>query len=193
MTDVRALVAASLEESVRVKEAVRDGLADHVAAAAERLVAALTSGGKLLVCGNGGSAADAQHVAAELIGRLEHDRAALPAIALTTDTSVLTSLANDLGVEAIFARQVEALARPGDVLLALSTSGRSPNVLAAVEAARAAGVTTIALTGADGDELADVCDLAIRVPSRRTMRIQEAHIAICHALCESVESSVVGA
>ena len=192
MHDACRLVASTIEESIRVERQVLDGLVEQIAAIAEQVTEAFRDGHKLLLFGNGGSAADAQHVAAELVGRLELERQALPAIALTTDTSVLTSLANDSGVESLFARQVEALAAPGDVVLALSTSGRSPNVLAGVASARKVGAFTIGLTGADGAELAGACDLAVLVPSIRTMRVQEAHILICHAVCESVERALAG-
>jgi D-sedoheptulose 7-phosphate isomerase len=190
--DARRLVASNIEESIRVGRDVLDGHVEQIALIAERVTEALGGGNKLLLVGNGGSAADAQHVAAELVGRLELERKALPAIALTTDTSVLTSLANDSGVESLFARQIEALADPGDVVLALSTSGRSPNVLAGVAAAREVGAFTIGLTGADGAELAAACDLALLVPSTRTMRVQEMHMLVCHAVCESVERALAG-
>jgi D-sedoheptulose 7-phosphate isomerase len=183
-------VVAALEESIDVKRKLAARSVGEISAAAEMLADALAAGGKILVVGNGGSAADAQHVAAELVGRFLSERRALPAIALTTDTSVLTSLLNDYGAEAVFRRQVEALACPGDVLLALSTSGDSPNVLAAVDAARAAGAKTIGLTGEGGGRLANACDIAVRIPSASTPRIQEAHITICHILCEAVERAV---
>ncbi len=133
-----------------------------------------------MICGNGGSAADAQHFAAELVGRFEKERRAFPAIALTTDSSALTATGNDYGFERIFARQVEALATSGDVLIAVSTSGNSPNIIAAVMQARKIGCQTIAMTGATGKKLASVCDAAVLVPSTRTARIQEAHITIIH-------------
>jgi phosphoheptose isomerase len=164
--------------------------AEQIGAAAVTLEACLVNGNKVLVLGNGGSAADAQHFAAELIGRFRRERDPMPAIALTTDTSVLTAVGNDHGFDRIFARQVRALARPGDVVVAISTSGRSANVIAAVRAARAAGVTTMALTGAGGGELAPAVDLAIVVPSNDTAIVQEVHIAVIHILCELVESSL---
>jgi D-sedoheptulose 7-phosphate isomerase len=139
------------------------------------------------LCGNGGSAADAQHIAAEFVGRYERERRALPAIALTTDTSALTALANDYNVEKIFARQVDALAVEGDCLIAISTSGNSPNVIAAVMAARSKGCKIIGLTGANGKKLASLCDQCVSVPSTRTARIQEAHITIAHIWCESID------
>ena len=148
---------------------------------------ALSSGRKVLLCGNGGSAADAQHIAAELVGCYEKQRRSWPAIALTTDTSALTAVSNDLGYEQVFARQVAGLAQAGDVLIAISTSGKSKNVLRAAEAAREIGCKTIALTGANADPLGSLCDLAVAVPSTRTSRVQEAHITVGHLWCEMVD------
>ena len=148
---------------------------------------ALTSGKKILICGNGGSAADAQHIAAELVGYYENQRRSWPAIALTTDTSALTAVSNDLGFEQVFARQVAGLAQAGDVLIAISTSGKSKNVLRAVEQAKKAGCKTIALTGASAETLGQLCDLVVTVPATRTSRIQEAHITIGHVWCEMVD------
>ncbi len=187
--DMRRRVEMALEESIAVKRAVVETITEEVATAAAWVAETIRGGGKILLVGNGGSAADAQHIAAELVGRFEGERRPLPAIALTTDTSVLTALGNDYGVETMFARQVEALGRPADLLVAISTSGWSPNVLAAVEAARHRGMRTIALTGAAGDALAAAADLALRVPSTRPARIQESHIAIGHAICEVVEAA----
>jgi D-sedoheptulose 7-phosphate isomerase len=147
----------------------------------------LSRGNKILLCGNGGSAADAQHIAAEFVGRYEKERRAFPSIALTTDTSALTALGNDYGYEQIFARQVEALAKEGDVLIAISTSGNSPNVLAAIAKAREIGCSTIGMTGQSGGKMRDKCDALIAVPSDRTSRIQEAHITIGHLWCEYVD------
>lgn len=159
--------------------------------AAGRLVCqALRAGNKILLCGNGGSAADAQHLAAELVGRYEQQRQAFPAIALTTDTSALTALSNDYGYEEVFTRQVEALATAGDVLIAISTSGKSPNIVRAAEKARAIGCKTIALTGCSGEPLASHCDLVVVVPSERTSRVQEAHITIGHLWCEMVDAMI---
>lgn len=151
---------------------------------AQTIIDALWLGNKLLLCGNGGSAADAQHIAAEFVGRFERERRAYPALALTTDTSKLTAIGNDYGFEHLFARQVEGLASPGDVLVAISTSGNSPNICAAVVAAHRLGCRTIGLTGAKGKQLASLCDLAIMVPSARACRIQEAHVTIGHLWCE---------
>ena len=149
---------------------------------------ALAAGHKLLVCGNGGSAADAQHFVAELVCRFEAERAGLPAIALTTDPSITTAVSNDYGFERLFARQVEALGRPGDVLIAISTSGNSPNCLAAAESAQKRGMPIVALCGLSGGTLAPIADASICVPSTRTARIQEVHIIVLHALAQALES-----
>ena len=148
----------------------------------------IKNGGKVLLCGNGGSAADSQHIAAEIVGRFKKERKGLPAIALTTDTSILTSVGNDYGYDYIFARQVEALCRPEDVLIGITTSGNSANVVRAIEAANDIGATTIGLTGGTGGKLNDLCKHNIIVPSNVTARIQEAHIFIGHCLCEILES-----
>jgi len=150
----------------------------------------LLAGGKILACGNGGSASDAQHLVAELVGRYREERRALPAIALTADTATLTALGNDYGFERVFARQVEALARPGDVLLAISTSGNSANVLQAVQAARRLGCTVIALTGAGGGALAGQTDLVLRAPSDTVARIQEVHSLCLHVICEALDGLI---
>ena len=162
---------------------------DAVARAARRIVERLGAGGKVLAFGNGGSAADAQHLAAEIVGRFKAERRGLPAVALTTDSSILTSVGNDLGFERVFARQVEALAVPGDVVVAISTSGASANVLAAVETARSLGIDVIALTGAGGGRLAGMAGIAIVAPADVTARIQECHVAVIHALCEAVDEA----
>jgi D-sedoheptulose 7-phosphate isomerase len=168
--------------------ALLESRVEQIAAAGELICNALNAGNKILLCGNGGSAADAQHIAAELVGRYELERRAFPAISLTTDTSALTALSNDYGYEAVFARQVAALAVAGDVLIAISTSGKSANVLKAVEQARAQGCQTVALTGCSGEPLAAHCDLALVIPSERTSRVQEAHITIGHLWCEMVDA-----
>ncbi len=165
------------------------GFVRSVERVAEALVEALRRGGKVLVFGNGGSAADAQHLAAELVGRFRRPRRGLPAIALTTDSSALTSIGNDFGFEQVFARQVEALGAGGDVVLAISTSGGSANVLAGVETARRLGLTVIGLTGGTGGALAKAVDMAIIAPSDVTARIQECHVAVVHALCEAVDAA----
>lgn len=162
---------------------------DQVRQCGALIVETFKGGGKILVCGNGGSAADSQHIAAEFVGRYETERRSLPAIALTTDTSALTALANDYEFERIFARQVESLANEGDCLIAISTSGNSPNVIAAAMEARRKGAKVICLTGADGKKLASLSDAAVLVPSKRTARIQEAHITIAHVWCEMVDNA----
>ncbi|NOG72503.1 D-sedoheptulose 7-phosphate isomerase [Roseicella sp. DB1501] len=160
---------------------------ETIEAIAERSVAALAAGRRILLCGNGGSAADAQHWAAELVGRFHYDRPGLPAIALTTDSSILTAIGNDYGYDRVFARQVEALGQPGDLLYALSTSGRSPGILAALRAARERGMGTIGFTGAGGGAMPELCDLCLRVPAEATPRIQEAHEVAGHLICELIE------
>lgn len=161
-----------------------------IQAAATELSNSLAAGGKLLFCGNGGSAADCQHLAAELTGRFVHDRRPLAAMALTTDTSALTCIANDYDFEQVFARQVRALGRAGDCLVAISTSGNSGNVINAVQAARDLGIGTVALLGRDGGRLRDMCPVSIIVPSQSTARIQEAHIMIGHTLCGLIERAL---
>jgi phosphoheptose isomerase len=180
------LVAQTLAEAARLHSASAPA-AGPAAAAAEAMVASLKGGGRILACGNGGSAADAQHFAAELVGRFEHERAALAAIALTTDTSILTALANDYDFSRVFARQVEALGRPGDVVLGISTSGGSANVLAAFAAAKAGGVTTVALTGRDGGAVGAAADIHINVTAASTARVQEVHRTLLHAICALIE------
>lgn len=165
-------------------------LAPDVQAAGERIAQALRAGGKLLLCGNGGSAADAQHIAAELTGRFIQERRPLAAVALTTDTSALTCIGNDYSFDDIFARQLQAIARSGDVLLAISTSGNSRNVIRAVEVARSEGVISIGLLGRDGGALRALCDLSLVVPSTVTARIQESHILIGHTLCGLIEQEL---
>ncbi|MEW5838898.1 MAG: SIS domain-containing protein [Pseudomonadota bacterium] len=164
-------------------------LEDAIHHEGERLIAALRNGGKILICGNGGSAADAQHIAAELVGRFGHTRRGLPALALTTDSSALTSIGNDFGFDAVFSRQVEALARAGDVLIGISTSGNSRNVLAATQSARQLGVTTLGLLGGTGGALKDVLDHALIAPSADTPRIQECHILIGHIWCAMIDEA----
>lgn len=161
-----------------------------VEAAAERMKAAIAAGGKVLVAGNGGSAADAQHFAAELVGRFQLNRKALGCIALTTDTSNLTAIGNDFGFDEVFSRQVEALARPGDVFVGISTSGNSANIIAAVNEARTQGIASIALLGRDGGKLESLADMAVVVPHQVTARIQEAHIFILHHWADVIERAV---
>lgn len=185
-------ITTHLDASIAVLARLRADpeLPARLGQAARACVGALAAGGKIMFCGNGGSAADAQHLAAELVGRFRHDRPALAAIALTTDSSILTAIGNDYGFEQLFARQVQALGRAGDVLVAISTSGRSGNLLAALGAARAAGITTIGLTGGDGGAMAGLCDIELRVPAVDTALIQQAHITLGHALCGLVEDAL---
>jgi D-sedoheptulose 7-phosphate isomerase len=185
-----AKARAILEESARVKLAAAEGLAGAIARAAEIVAETLRHGGKVLLFGNGGSAADAQHLAAEWTGKLRGDRTALPAIALTANTSDLTAIGNDYGFDRVFARLVQAYGRERDVALAISTSGNSPNVIAAVQEARERGLHTIGLTGRRGGKLAPLVDVALCVPSDDTQRIQESHITIAHAVAELVEEAL---
>ncbi len=181
---------ASLTQHAEVIKKVTETNIDDINKCANLLTETLQSGRKVLICGNGGSAADAQHIAAELVGRYEAERRALPAIALTTDTSALTALANDYDFERIFSRQVDALAVEGDCLIAISTSGTSPNIIAAVMTARNRGCKIVGMTGSNGKKLAGLSDGCIVVPSDRTARIQEAHITIAHIWCEIIENSI---
>jgi D-sedoheptulose 7-phosphate isomerase len=180
-------VADSLTEHAEVMARVSGELTDQIRRCAAILIRTLKDGGKILICGNGGSAADAQHMAAELVGRYEIERRALPAIALTTDTSALTALANDYDYSRIFARQVEALAGRGDCLIAISTSGGSANVIAAVMTARDLGCSVVGMTGEKGKKLASLSDACLVIPSSRTARIQEGHITVAHIWCELIE------
>ena len=183
---------AYLDEAAGTLRAVVEQCLDDIVAAAAILVASLELGGKLLICGNGGSAADAQHLATEFMSTLTVDnpRPSIPAVALTTDTSLLTAIANDFGVDGMFARQVESLGREGDVLIAISTSGNSRNVVRAAEEARARGLRVVALTGASGGALAPAADAAIRVPSAVTAHIQESHLALEQLLASLVEDAL---
>lgn len=188
MDEMKGLRAAIAEHVEVVAGLVH--LEASLAAAAAYIAHSLRAGGKLMLCGNGGSAADCQHLAAEFVGRFSVDRKPLAAIALTTDTSALTAIGNDYGYEEVFVRQVRALGRPGDVLLAISTSGRSPNVFAALACARARGMRTIGLLGRDGGTAARFCDVPMIVGSDSTARIQEAHILLGHVLCAMVEKEL---
>ena len=181
------MVSASLNEHRDVFIEVIASLGEPIRRCGELLQQTVRTGRKVLVCGNGGSAADAQHIAAEFVGRYERERIALPAIALTTDTSALTAISNDYGFERVFARQVEAFANEGDCLIGISTSGSSPNVIAAMMEARRLGCRTIGMTGANGKKLASIADASVLVPSQRTARIQEVHITIAHIWCEMVD------
>ena len=190
--DLEARASAYLVDAAETIRAVEVAALDDVVAAAVLLTDALRAGGKLLICGNGGSAADAQHLATEFVSTLtlDHPRPSIPAIALTTDTSLLTAIANDFGVEGIFERQVASLAAPGDVLIAISTSGTSANVVRAARRARELGAAVVALTGASGGALAPAADVAIRVPSDVTAHIQEAHLAVEQLLALLIERAL---
>ena len=177
-------------ESIETKRAFFESHSARVVEAAYLIVGSIKAGGKLLVLGNGGSAADAQHIAAELVNRLTGDRPPIAAIALTTDTSILTSIGNDSSFDEVFERQVRALGRAGDVVLAISTSGNSPNVVRAVSAARGLNLRTIGMTGRGGGKLASMVDVALIVDAESTQRIQETHITIGHILCELIEESL---
>jgi D-sedoheptulose 7-phosphate isomerase len=185
-------IAAHFQQSLAaLAEAARDeALLGTTAAIADLLVATLRGGGKVLLAGNGGSAGDAQHIAAELVGRYKCERPGWPAIALTTDTSALTAIANDYGFEAVFARQVEALGRPGDVLWAFSTSGTSPNVVRALDVARARGLKTVGFTGTRGGALGAHCDHLFVSPSADTAVVQQIHLMTGHAICDAVEHAL---
>ncbi len=189
--DARAAAERVIGESVAVQQALLETASlDAILEAARLIGASLAGGGTVLLFGNGGSATDASHIAAELLGRFQRERRALPAIALADNQSTVTAIANDYGFDRVFARQIEGMGRPGDVAIALSTSGRSPNVLAGAAAARERGITTIGLTGADGHELRAAVELCISVASTSAARIQEAHILIGHLLCELVEEEL---
>jgi D-sedoheptulose 7-phosphate isomerase len=193
--DLQRRIRDHFEDSARLKREAADVLAGPIAEAVELVTAALASDRKLLVCGNGGSAADSQHLAAELIGRFERERPELAAIALTTDSSILTAIANDYSFEQVFAKQVRGLGREGDVLVAISTSGNSPSVVAAAEAARERGLSIVALTGRGGGRLGEMLgegDVHLCVPHERTARIQEVHLLIVHCLCDGIDHSLMG-
>jgi len=183
-------VKSLFDKSIQTKQDVKEILAEPIALAINAMVGALKNGNKILSCGNGGSAADAQHFAAELVCRFEKERPALAAIALTVDTSALTAISNDYHYDEIFARQVDALAKNGDVLLAISTSGFSPNVVRAIEQAHEQSMLVVALTGRDGGKVANILndkDIEIRVPSESTARIQEVHLLSIHCLCDQID------
>lgn len=185
-----ASIHNNFTEHLETIHAVQHELAESIARVGEVLVRALSQGGTIFWCGNGGSAADSQHLAAELVGRFKKNRRALRSIALTTDTSILTCVANDYSYEDIFSRQVEALGRPFDVLIGISTSGKSENVIRAVNTAKAMGLTTVALLGKGGAPVRDLVDHALVISSDTTARIQEAHILIGHVLCELIEQGL---
>ena len=184
-----AVVQALFDETIALHQRMRETVQDSVVEAAAAIRASLDAGGKLLVFGNGGSAADAQHMTAEMVGRFEREREGLPAIALTADASIVTSIANDFTFDWVFARQLEALGKREDVALGISTSGRSPNVLTALEAANAKGMKTIALTGRDGGVIGKAAGIHINVPHPSTARVQEVHRTVIHAICALVEKA----
>ena len=193
--DLAAHLRTHFEEGIELRRRMAETLPGEIARAGEALAAALKSGKKTLACGNGGSAADSQHFAAELVGRFERERPGLPAIALTTDTSALTAIANDYDYDRVFSKQVEALGTEGDVLLAISTSGNSKNVVEAMKAAQARKLVVIALTGRDGGAMGRMCgprDFHINVAHQRTMRVQEVHLLVVHCLCEVVDNVIYG-
>lgn len=193
--DFEARVRQHFADSMAVQQDTADKLAQPIVSATRLISQALLGDGKILVCGNGGSAAEAQHFSSELINRFERERPGLPAIALTTDTSTLTSIANDHSYDEVFARQVRALGRPNDLLLAITTSGNSKNVCRAVEAAHERDMTVVVLCGRDGGKIADLCragDVELRVPAERTARIQEAHLVIIHCICDLVDAELPG-
>jgi D-sedoheptulose 7-phosphate isomerase len=194
MSDLRKVVHHYFQQSSDVldRTMAAPGFVDAVVVSAQRIATSLRGGGRLLIAGNGGSAADAQHIAGEFVSRLNFDRAPLPAIALTVDTSVLTAIGNDYGFELVFERQVRGLGRRGDILLAISTSGRSPNILRALEAARALEMTSIGFTSQKGATMAALCDLALVVPSEVTQLIQQVHMTAAHIICELVEADMFG-
>jgi D-sedoheptulose 7-phosphate isomerase len=187
--EVRATIRSTFDEHGSVMTEASATLPGTIEAFVQTVLKCLDDGGKVLICGNGGSAADAQHLAAELVCRFRVERNAIAAVALTTDTSTLTAIANDYGYERVFARQVEALARPGDVLVAISTSGNSPNVLAAADQARSMGCPVVAMTGAGGGRLADRADLLVAAPSETVARIQEVHEIIIHVVAQCAEDA----
>lgn len=181
-----------LQEHQALFQQIETELSGQIARLAQRLVETFKIGNKLLIMGNGGSAADAQHFAGEIVGRFKLERPGLPAIALSTDTSIITAIGNDYGFEKIFSRQVEALAAPGDAVIGISTSGNSANISKALETARSAGCSTIGLLGKDGGSIKDICDLALIIPSNDTPRIQEGHITVIHILCDLIEQGLFG-
>ena len=189
---MRQLIEQMINDSIAVKQLVLQQQLDTIQRIARMAIDCLQGQGKILLCGNGGSAADAQHIAAELVGKFLKLRDALPAVALTTNTSILTAIANDISYDAVFARQVQALCGERDLLLGISTSGNSPNVLEAVRAARERGAKTVGLTGGSGGRLKELADLALNVPAYKTPHIQETHIWALHFLCEVVEQELFG-
>ncbi len=192
---IRDQVIQLFNASIETKQTAREVLADPIATAVERMTDAFKTGNKILSCGNGGSAADAQHFSAEMVCRFERERPGLPAVALTTDTSALTAISNDYDYNEVFAKQVNALGLAGDILLAISTSGNSPNVVRAIEAAHDKDLTIVAMTGRDGGKIAELLrenDVEIRVPANSTARIQEVHLLTLHCLCDQIDEVLFG-
>jgi D-sedoheptulose 7-phosphate isomerase len=193
--DLMSRVQAQFEAGIETKRRAAEVLSAPICAAVAVMCESLRAGGKILACGNGGSAGDAQHFAAELVGRFERERPGLAAVALTTDTSILTAVANDYDYTKIFSKQVEAIGRQGDVLFAISTSGNSANVIAAIEVAHARGIGVVAMTGKDGGKIAKLLrpdDIELRVPAERTARIQEVHLLALHCLCDGIDTLLFG-
>jgi D-sedoheptulose 7-phosphate isomerase len=187
---MRERVKDILLESIQVKEEILRNQIDQIFEIAQLMIDCLKKGGKVIVFGNGGSASDSQHIAAELVGRFKKDRSALAGIALTTNTSILTSLANDYGYDVVFSRQVEALGKKNDVVLGISTSGKAKNVALGIKQAKKMGIKTVALSGGDGGDIVKLADVSLLVPSNVTARIQEAHITIAHIICEMIEQEL---
>lgn len=187
---MRERIKDILLESIQVKEEILRSQIGQIVEIAQLMIECLKKDGKVIVFGNGGSASDSQHIAAELVGRFKKDRSALAAIALTTNTAVLTSLANDYGYDVVFSRQVEALGKKNDVVLGISTSGKAKNVALGIKQAKKMGIKTVALSGGDGGEIVKLADVSLLVPSKITARIQEAHITIAHIICEMIEQEL---
>ena len=187
---MRERIKDILLESIQVKEEILRNQIDQIAQIAQLMIDCLKKDGKVIVFGNGGSASDSQHIAAELVGRFKKDRSALAGIALTTNTSILTSLANDYGYDVVFSRQVEALGKKNDVVLGISTSGKAKNVALGIKQAKKMGIKTVALSGGDGGDIVKLADVSLVVPSKITARIQEAHITIAHIICEMIEQEL---
>lgn len=187
---MRDRIKEILLESIQVKEELLRSSIIQILDIAELAIECLKKNGKVILFGNGGSAADSQHIAAELVGRFKKDRSAIAAVALTTNTSILTSLANDYGYEVVFAKQIEALGQKNDIAIGISTSGKAKNVAAGIKQAKKMGIKTVALTGGDGGDLAKLADVSLLVPSAITARIQEAHITIGHIICELIEQAL---
>ena len=187
---MRERIKDILLESIQVKEEILRNHIGQIAEVAQLMIDCLKKDGKVIVFGNGGSASDSQHIAAELVGRFKKDRSALAAIALTTNTSILTSLANDYGYDVVFSRQIEALGKKNDVVLGISTSGKAKNVALGIKQAKKMGIKTVALSGGDGGDIVKLADVSLVIPSKITARIQEAHITIAHIICEMIEQEL---